>query len=150
MMEVREIPLGSVKDLPSVAGVYWVLAGESVLYVGQSANLRQRWVSHHRMIDMRRLEADRIRWLLVSAESLVDAERRVIDELQPVLNGRKRSVSPPISGSTTTAGLIKLGVTLDVDQLARLTRIARERHMPKSVIVRQAIEEMLNRLGVPA
>lgn len=46
----------------------------------------------------------------------------------------------------TSAGLIKLALTVHSDQLARLERIAEERHVSKSVILREALDEKLDRL----
>lgn len=51
----------------------------------------------------------------------------------------------------TSGGLIKSSFTVHPDQLARLDKVSRERHISKSVILREAIEEKLDRLerGAP-
>lgn len=46
----------------------------------------------------------------------------------------------------TTGGLIKTSITIDPVQLARLERIARDRHVSKSYILREALEAVLTRL----
>lgn len=46
----------------------------------------------------------------------------------------------------TSAGLIKLALTVHPDQLARLERLSEERHVSKSVILREALDEKLDRL----
>ncbi len=46
----------------------------------------------------------------------------------------------------TSAGLIKLSLTVHSDQLARLERIAAARHVSKSVVLREALDEKLDRL----
>lgn len=53
--------------------------------------------------------------------------------------------------SLTGGGLQKTSFTVHPEQLARLDRVARERHISKSVILREAIEEKLDRLegGAP-
>jgi predicted transcriptional regulator len=46
----------------------------------------------------------------------------------------------------TSGGLIKSSFTVHPDQLARLERVSRERRISKSVILREAIDEKLDRL----
>lgn len=49
-------------------------------------------------------------------------------------------------GSQTSAGLVKVSITLHPDQLARLERCSNRRHVSKSVIFREALIEKLDRL----
>lgn len=51
----------------------------------------------------------------------------------------------------TSGGLIKSSFTIHPDQLARLDRVARDRHISKSLILREALEKELDRLesGAP-
>lgn len=53
--------------------------------------------------------------------------------------------------STTSAGLVKISLTMHPDQLARLERLSEARHVSKSVILREAMDEKLDRLerGAP-
>jgi len=37
------LPLDERRALPDTAAIYFVLAGDVVLYIGQSVNMRQRW-----------------------------------------------------------------------------------------------------------
>ncbi len=46
----------------------------------------------------------------------------------------------------TTGGLVKTSITIDPAQLARLERIARDRHVSKSYILREALAAALTRL----
>ena len=46
----------------------------------------------------------------------------------------------------TTAGLVKISLTMHPDQLARLERISEARHVSKSVILREAMNAELDRL----
>lgn len=46
----------------------------------------------------------------------------------------------------TSAGLVKFNLTMHPDQLARLERISAARHVSKSVIMREALTEKLDRL----
>lgn len=46
----------------------------------------------------------------------------------------------------TSAGLLKVSLTVHPDQLARLERLSQARHVSKSVILREALDEKLDRL----
>lgn len=48
--------------------------------------------------------------------------------------------------SYTSGRLVKTSFTVHPDQLARMDRVARERHISKSVILREAINHELDRL----
>lgn len=50
----------------------------------------------------------------------------------------------------TSGGLIKSSFTIHPDQLARLDKVARERHISKSLILREALEKELDRLETGA
>ncbi len=43
LVALPSLPLDERRDLPDTAAIYFVLAGDAVLYVGQSVNVRQRW-----------------------------------------------------------------------------------------------------------
>lgn len=53
--------------------------------------------------------------------------------------------------SMTSGGFVKSSVIFHPDQIARLERVAAERHLSKSVIVREAVDEKLDRMegGAP-
>jgi predicted DNA-binding protein len=46
----------------------------------------------------------------------------------------------------TSGGYVKSSVIFHPDQLARLERMAAERHLSKSVIIREALDEKLDRM----
>jgi predicted transcriptional regulator len=48
--------------------------------------------------------------------------------------------------SLTPGGYVKSSVVLHPDQVARLDRMAAERHLSKSVIIRAALDEKLDRI----
>lgn len=48
--------------------------------------------------------------------------------------------------SLTAGGYVKTSVVLHPDLIARLERVAADRHLSKSVIVREALEEKLDRM----
>ncbi len=41
--ELSSLPLDARRELPDTPAIYFVLAGDTVLYGGQSVLLRQRW-----------------------------------------------------------------------------------------------------------
>lgn len=59
--------------LPELPGIYLVFAGESVLYIGQTVNLRNRWRAHHRHSAALQAGADKVRW--IDASGMTDEER---------------------------------------------------------------------------
>jgi hypothetical protein len=75
------------KQLPSGPGVYFVMDGATVIYIGRAVNLRNRWVAHHRLIQFRAISGARIVWLEINDVSLLDSvERACIDYFCPSLN----------------------------------------------------------------
>lgn len=81
--------------LPSGSGIYAVAdANNRVWYVGQAANLKNRWTGrgHHRypqLIRSNRQLCHRIYWKQVQVNCLDEQERYYIDLFQPELNGCK-------------------------------------------------------------
>ncbi len=68
------IPFAHRRHLPAASGVYFVLEQGQCAYVGQSLNIRQRWMSHHKIAKLREREGVTISWALVDATSLYDVE----------------------------------------------------------------------------
>jgi hypothetical protein len=75
------------RDLPTAPVVYFVI-GENldVVYVGQTANLHDRWRSHHRALQMQSGDY-RIHWMEVFDEQRrIEIEREAINYFRPVWN----------------------------------------------------------------
>lgn len=74
--------------LPPVSGLYVVLSGNEIIYVGQSIDLRSRWKAHHIWPDLVCEELDEVRllWVGVDALKLDEEETRLIKAYQPRLN----------------------------------------------------------------
>ncbi|WP_207714387.1 GIY-YIG nuclease family protein [Scytonema sp. UIC 10036] len=81
--------------LPSCSGIYVIAdANQYVWYVGQAANLKNRWAgrSHHRypqLIRSNRKLCHIIYWKQVSVDCLDEQERYYVELFQPELNGCK-------------------------------------------------------------
>jgi len=81
------LPLEERKALPDTAAVYFVLAGDTMLYIGQSVNVRQRWYAHHRFAQLNAYGGCRIAWLHVDdARLLDDLEQACRAHFRPILN----------------------------------------------------------------
>lgn len=55
-------PLAERASFPTCACSYVVKAGDKVLYVGQTQNLRQRWVAHHLLSELAQHKDVRVSW----------------------------------------------------------------------------------------
>jgi hypothetical protein len=74
-------------DLPPVPALYFVLSDRrEVVYIGQTANLRERWKSHHRARQMT-LGAYRVHWKEIADEDQrLAAEKAAIEYFRPLWN----------------------------------------------------------------
>lgn len=94
-IDIASLPslvLAERKQLPNCAACYLVLEGETVVYVGRSANLRLRWRNYHQKLRHLKNRGTKIKiaWLECSEPSLLPAiEKALIGYFQPELNGRK-------------------------------------------------------------
>jgi hypothetical protein len=67
------VPLDERGDLPMHAGIYFMLAGDTVLYIGRAGSLYRRWRVHHRLKQFNAHGTCRIAWLYVDDPSLPGA-----------------------------------------------------------------------------
>lgn len=92
----------SRKDrLPAKSGIYFVVRGDSLLYVGGTFNMRMRWRSHHRAAQFQ--PEDRIGFALYPFDDLGEAELLAIELLEPSLN--RTPISPPVECTPETAAM---------------------------------------------
>jgi hypothetical protein len=97
--DLPALPALSLVDrglLPDCPAVYFVLDETcTVLYVGYTASLRDRWKNHHRLESFRQLEPIRIAWLAVDdAARLSTFEQDFIEQLNPPFNVQRRHGLP--------------------------------------------------------
>lgn len=85
------VALGERDNLPDVGGIYFVIAGKSILYIGQSCNIHARWNgSHHRINQIKSYDNVIISWISVIAskkQDLKSIEEACIEHFNPQLNG---------------------------------------------------------------
>lgn len=104
--DLPSLPLDERKRLPGTAAIYFVLAGDAVLYIGQATNLYQQWAAHHRFRQLNEQGGCRIAWMTVDDASLLDElEQACIAHFEPMLNGEviPRGVRPGKPGETWIA-----------------------------------------------
>ncbi len=87
LSELPSLPLEGRRELPDRAAIYFVMTGDTVLYIGQSVSLRQRWIGHHRLAQLGDYGTCRIAWMDVSDAGLLDElEQACIAHFNPILN----------------------------------------------------------------
>lgn len=137
-VDVLSLPFLLVEErsaLPDTAAIYFVLAGDVVLYVGQSVSLRQRWLAHHRLAQLNERGGCRIAWMHVDDARLLDElERACIEHFGPALNGTADLTRRP-----------QVTVGLEPDDMARLEVVARRKRLPASILVRMWVMEQVER-----
>jgi len=136
LAELPSLPLEGRRELPDTAAIYFVLAGDTVLYIGQSASLCHRWAAHHRLAQLGEYGTCRIAWMDVSDVGLLDElERACIAHFRPILNN-----------STVLWEDWTLTIRLPRELETAVRRLARERLVQPSVVVRQLVKERLDEL----
>lgn len=87
-LTLPSLPLVDRSQLPACPAVYFVLESDTVLYIGQTGNLQQRWIAHHRWHQLKVISGNiRIAWLECSdVNLLVGIEKAAIEYFQPSLN----------------------------------------------------------------
>jgi excinuclease UvrABC nuclease subunit len=108
------------RNLPNCPAVYFVLNSSSeILYIGGTANLAQRWLTHHRCNQLTNMGDDgiRIAWLECSEPALLpEIEAALIKHFQPSLN------RTPVPGD----GKGRIAVTLEAEIYQWITERASE------------------------
>jgi len=82
-----KLPLENKSDLPSVSGIYAVMAEGYIYYIGRSKNIRNRWARHHRHRQAQSLFRGCIAYKAFPEADLARVEQDFIDRLDPVWNG---------------------------------------------------------------
>lgn len=72
--------------LPKCSGVYFVTEDGQIVYVGQSVNVKRRFIHHHRAVDFAELSDPKVYWQSCSEEELQQTERDYINKFNPRLN----------------------------------------------------------------
>ena len=125
------LPLEERKALPATAGIYFVLAGDAVLYIGKATNLYQRWDAHHRLKQLNKRGGCRIAWMQVDDAGLLnELEQVCITHFDPVLNGTGVTGRPH-----------QISITLPDAILADVQAWASAKAIPAATLIRQWVAE---------
>lgn len=104
--DFQSVPFRSLDLLPSFAGIYFAMQDDEVLYVGQSKNIRKRWMFHHKYNELLEFESVRIHWIRSDGRPLLQQENEWIQLCNPPLNYRKivylQKEAPIVEVSTKT------------------------------------------------
>lgn len=74
-------------QLPEKSGLYFVIDGDQILYVGKTIHFKRRWAGHHRYAQIKAMAKNPvIAWLDVEDTRLLDAESELIARFKPKLN----------------------------------------------------------------
>lgn len=139
LLHLPSVPLSARGELPQCPAVYFILDGSTVLYVGKSVNLAQRWVAHHRLRQVESMARyPRIAWMeLGEAALLEEVERALIHHFEPLLNGRV----VPDSG---------IRVSLDPELHSRFKAQCALAQTPMSEVVSHLIQQWLQGIAQEA
>lgn len=87
-LALPSLPLHERSQLPATPGIYFALdTFGCVQYIGRSVNLRQRWLAHHRYLELESMDFVSIAWLEVSVPGmLAEIESALVTYFQPPLN----------------------------------------------------------------
>lgn len=80
------VSIARKSDLPRGACIYFVSDQKEVIYIGQTKDLKSRFVTHHRLGDFRRACASTIRWVEPDSEDMQSLEHLLITTVKPRLN----------------------------------------------------------------
>lgn len=121
-LSLPSIALNARVDLPTCAGIYFVIAfdgvARQVLYIGKAKNINTRWQNHHRLPDVSQMVGVSIFWLQVEdVATLDDLEREFIAYFEPTLNGTK--TAPDAQGKRRVVLNISTELAEKLDDIAR-------------------------------
>jgi GIY-YIG catalytic domain len=87
--DLPSLPIGDRRLLPAIPAVYFVICDDGQpMYIGQTVNLKRRWMgTHHQRHALSVMPDQRIAWLEVAnTDMLIDIETACIAHFRPVLN----------------------------------------------------------------
>lgn len=79
------VSFGERYSLPPRSGIYFVTQEKSILYIGLSKNMHDRWLYHHKIEEISQLSNVNIHYY-ESKENLEDMEAFFINKFSPPLN----------------------------------------------------------------
>ncbi|MGV0028423.1 GIY-YIG nuclease family protein [Phormidesmis priestleyi] len=139
-LSLPSISLQDKAKLPSCAAIYFVIDGSTVLYIGRTANLKQRWLTHHCFQQLvKATNSAVIAWLEIrNLATLNESEESLIKRFNPSLNGTEAAASTKKPKRTSYVSEMVFGAT---------NREATKERRSRSQMVALLIEEALKARG---
>lgn len=109
--------LNRVQELPQkIVGIYFLIdEDDSILYVGQSKNIRQRLMGKHHRASALKNKNVRVAWLELSDKQLLSAvENALIAWFNPTLNEANRQL---LGGDSAGERFYRLRITVGLSQV---------------------------------
>jgi len=134
------VNLDDKTTLPSKPGLYFVIDGQRLLYIGRSKDLNQRWRNHHRHDQIKRLaHSPQIAYLDCDDASLLWTEREIINRFKPLLNDTSvgSEISTPILGHSQNPTTTELAA-LNAAALQMLSGMAKLPSIYQMTMLKQA------------
>ena len=120
------------KALPEIEAVYLVWTDNELLYIGQTANLRSRFVKHHRLVDFLNHDS-KIAWFDTTGCNRLEVEEYFIKAFSPKLNGETVGRNP--------GDKVPLGIHLEDRDREILESLATKWGLSLSRAIRRLIQE---------
>lgn len=87
------LKLSEKEKLPECSGIYFAIANNQILYIGQSRNIKNRWQNHHRLPQLEKINKRcevKLFWLECNQNQLNEIEKQYINYYYPGLNNTKK------------------------------------------------------------
>jgi hypothetical protein len=97
------VGIEEINNLPPVSGIYFAISEENILYVGKSACIQRRWLTHHRTKQLKSYKNVRVAWfecITTNEDELTELENLCIEHFKPSLN--REDIPQEFSNGQTT------------------------------------------------
>lgn len=138
---IKGLPSINVEDrktLPQLEAIYLVWTDKELLYIGQTANIKSRFLSHHRLIEFLNCNA-KVAWFNAEDCDRLEIEGSLIEIFAPKLNG-ELILRGLIEGQS-----VRMTITIKEDLLEQLKIYSESQHRSASAQISVMIEEILRR-----
>lgn len=128
------VTLDQRRDLPACQGIYFVMDGARVLYVGKAGNIGSRWRNHHRLYALRQLPGISIAWLQF------DGDEQLLTQIEDACIVY---FDPPMNWSAVQGRQVVRTVSFPAGLYQRLEEAAQREERPVSELVLEAVRKLL-------
>ena len=145
-LDISHLPCLALSEkfkLPSIAGVYLCVdRNNTVQYIGQSRNIYQRWLQHHRANQLSEIGNIKIYYLAVSDVLLLnEIEKALINWYEPCLNFTRISIE------TNEDKVIKRSISLPKNLADKIQEYSSKQKRSFSSQIALWAEEKLNEIN---